>query len=285
MTVPAGAAVAAAVRRAARATTLPLDLPGGTVVSLLVLDRPGGGLTVRPVDRRRRAGCRARRIGRRRRWREPAPAGSPCWPSGYPGGDVAGASRRRRLPLRCAARPGTAAAVRAGSPRRRFRPTRRSGCPRRVRLGAWRRQRAGRRTADGVDTAPDAVRLPGPRPLDPETGTAGWFRAGPAPGRPWARPSSPGTSTASHGPGVFFRFGGWRRGDPVLVPTGRRHHVRFVVTGWRAIPRAAFPTAEVYGPTPDPELRLITCGGRFDAATRSYVDNVVVFARATGVPR
>ena len=40
-----------------------------------------------------------------------------------------------------------------------------------------------------------------------------------------------------------------------------------------------FDTAEVYGPTDDAELRLITCGGRLDTATHSYEDNVVVYAR------
>ena len=44
-------------------------------------------------------------------------------------------------------------------------------------------------------------------------------------------------------------------------------------------PKAAFPTAEVYGPTPDAQLRLITCGGDFDRSRRGYADNVVVFAR------
>ncbi len=39
-----------------------------------------------------------------------------------------------------------------------------------------------------------------------------------------------------------------------------------------------FPTAEVYGPTAGPELRLVTCGGPFDRRSRSYRDNVVVFA-------
>jgi hypothetical protein len=34
----------------------------------------------------------------------------------------------------------------------------------------------------------------------------------------------------------------------------------------------------VYGPTPDPELRLITCGGALDHATRHYLSNVVVYA-------
>jgi hypothetical protein len=43
-----------------------------------------------------------------------------------------------------------------------------------------------------------------------------------------------------------------------------------------------FPTASVYGPVPDAELRLITCGGTFDRSLGSYLSNVVVFARLTG---
>ena len=48
------------------------------------------------------------------------------------------------------------------------------------------------------------------------------------------------------------------------------------------MPKAQFPTAAVYAPTPRPELRLITCGGRFDRAARNYVDNVVVEAVVVG---
>ena len=32
-------------------------------------------------------------------------------------------------------------------------------------------------------------------------------------------------------------------------------------------PKTAFPTDRVYGDTPTPELRLITCGGEFDDDT------------------
>ena len=39
-----------------------------------------------------------------------------------------------------------------------------------------------------------------------------------------------------------------------------------------------FPTEQVYVPAPSPELRLITCGGTFDAATGSYLSNVVIHA-------
>jgi hypothetical protein len=44
--------------------------------------------------------------------------------------------------------------------------------------------------------------------------------------------------------------------------------------------KEAFPTNAVYGPTPGPELRLVTCGGDFNRQRRSYVDNVVVYAMA-----
>ena len=35
---------------------------------------------------------------------------------------------------------------------------------------------------------------------------------------------------------------------------------------------------EVFGPTPQPRLVLVTCGGSFDSARRHYADNVVVYA-------
>ncbi|WP_448640698.1 sortase domain-containing protein [Geodermatophilus sp. URMC 63] len=57
---------------------------------------------------------------------------------------------------------------------------------------------------------------------------------------------------------------------------------RFTVTEVERHPKDAFPTREVYGPTADAQLRLITCGGDFDRSARSYEDNVVVFATLTG---
>jgi hypothetical protein len=54
------------------------------------------------------------------------------------------------------------------------------------------------------------------------------------------------------------------------------------VTEVHEVPKAQFPTEAVYAPTPRPELRLVTCGGRFDRSVHSYVDNVVVDAVVTG---
>ena len=46
----------------------------------------------------------------------------------------------------------------------------------------------------------------------------------------------------------------------------------------RSYPKSRFPTLAVYGPVPDAELRLITCGGAFDVATGHYLSNVIVYA-------
>jgi hypothetical protein len=58
--------------------------------------------------------------------------------------------------------------------------------------------------------------------------------------------------------------------------------VAFTVTSVQVYAKDQFPTASVYGPVPDAELRLITCGGTFDRTLGSYLSNVVVFARLTG---
>lgn len=53
---------------------------------------------------------------------------------------------------------------------------------------------------------------------------------------------------------------------------------RFRVTEAKMVEKDAFPTAEVYGPTEEPTLRLITCGGLFDPTAKSYEGNLLVFA-------
>jgi hypothetical protein len=54
--------------------------------------------------------------------------------------------------------------------------------------------------------------------------------------------------------------------------------VKFLVTAVRTYLKDQFPTQTVYGPTPDAELRLITCGGAWDPATGHYLSNIVVYA-------
>jgi len=68
----------------------------------------------------------------------------------------------------------------------------------------------------------------------------------------------------------------------VGVTGGDGRDVIFTVDTVEQHPKDRFPTEAVYGYTPDPSLRLVTCGGDFDRGARSYVDNIVVFASLVG---
>jgi sortase (surface protein transpeptidase) len=107
---------------------------------------------------------------------------------------------------------------------------------------------------------------------------AGWFTGSPAPGAVGPAVLA-GHVDSWRGPAVFFRLGQLQDGDAVVVTRADGTTLEFTVTRVARYPKSAFPTAAVYGPTADPQLRLITCGGRFDRTRRSYVDDVVVFAR------
>jgi sortase (surface protein transpeptidase) len=107
---------------------------------------------------------------------------------------------------------------------------------------------------------------------------AGWYAQGTAPGD--VGPAVIAGHVDSHnGPAVFFRLYQLHADDLIQVQRGTRW-VIFRVFATGRYPKDRFPTAEVYGPTPDAQLRLITCGGVFNKTRRSYVDNVVVYAVA-----
>jgi hypothetical protein len=108
---------------------------------------------------------------------------------------------------------------------------------------------------------------------------AGWYSGGVVPGD--LGPAIVGGHVDSRrGPGVFFALRSLRPDDLVEITRSDGRTARFAVTRVEQVAKEQFPTAAVYGPTPRPELRLITCGGRFDRTARSYTDNVVVEAVA-----
>jgi Sortase domain len=109
------------------------------------------------------------------------------------------------------------------------------------------------------------------------TAVAGWYTGSP-------RPGATGSSViAGHidshlGPGVFYRLRLLHPGNKIFVRQADGRLATFRVTAVHEYPKARFPTGQVYGPTPDAELHLITCGGTFDDATGTYLSNVVVFS-------
>ena len=114
--------------------------------------------------------------------------------------------------------------------------------------------------------------------VPPPTSTvAGWFTGSPRPG---AVGSSiiVGHVDSKSGPGIFFRLPELQKGDDVYVKRSDGTTAEFRVTEVQEYPKDQFPTETVFGPTPDAELRLITCGGTFDSVTGHYLSNIIVYA-------
>jgi Sortase domain len=109
------------------------------------------------------------------------------------------------------------------------------------------------------------------------TTVAGWYTGSPRPGSIGSA-IIVGHIDSETGPGVFYRLSELRSGDDVFVKRADGTTAEFRVTSIQTYLKDQFPTEEVYGPTPDAELRLITCGGAFDSATGHYLSNIVVYA-------
>lgn len=108
---------------------------------------------------------------------------------------------------------------------------------------------------------------------------AGWFRGGPRPGEPGSAVLL-GHVDSPSGPAVFAGLAVLPRGARVVVDRADGSSVTFRVQRTATYPRSRFPVEEVYLPTLEPSLRLITCGGRYDRRRGGYQANVVVFATA-----
>ena len=107
---------------------------------------------------------------------------------------------------------------------------------------------------------------------------AGWFAPGPAPGQ-FGPAVLAGHVDSQDGPAVFHRLSELRPGAIVDVARADGRTARFAVDKVERYAKDRFPTVAVYGDTTHrAELRLITCGGRFDSGTGHYTDNVVVYA-------
>lgn len=112
---------------------------------------------------------------------------------------------------------------------------------------------------------------------------AGWFTGGPTPGE--RGPAVIAGHIDMNGPGVFYRLAKVRPGDWVMVTRADGSRPVFRVAQVSRYPKNQFPTKLVYSNINHPGLRLITCGGTFNARTGHYEDNLVVFADLIGTAK
>jgi sortase (surface protein transpeptidase) len=117
-------------------------------------------------------------------------------------------------------------------------------------------------------------------PADPAD--AGWFTGGPTPGALGPAVIA-GHVTWNGAREVFYRLGSLRPGDEVIVTRKDGKTAIFTVSRVARFSKERFPSRAVYGQIDHAGLRLITCGGTYDAARHKYADNVIVFARLEAV--
>ena len=110
---------------------------------------------------------------------------------------------------------------------------------------------------------------------------AGWYSGAPTPGE-----LGPAVITAhvrwKGERGAFADLKKLDPGDQIGVRRADGSTVLFEVLRVEQYAKDRFPTAEVYGRTRGPSLRLITCGGAFNRSSGHYVDNTIVFADPVG---
>jgi hypothetical protein len=109
-----------------------------------------------------------------------------------------------------------------------------------------------------------------------------WYDRGPAPGQDGPAVLLGHVDAAGVGPAVFYKLGDLVPGDLVYVTRKDHRTVVFRVTAVTLYPEQDFPAQEVYGYTPHPTLRLITCGGDYDERTHHYLDRTIAFAVYAG---
>jgi sortase (surface protein transpeptidase) len=114
-------------------------------------------------------------------------------------------------------------------------------------------------------------------PPDDEPHLAGWYRHSVTPGQPGRTVIVGHLDSTDSGPAVFWRVGDLRRGDTVEVTRRDGLVVVFRVVRTTVHPKNEFPADQIYAPSRRPELRLVTCGGRYDQAS-GWTDNVIVHA-------
>jgi sortase (surface protein transpeptidase) len=117
--------------------------------------------------------------------------------------------------------------------------------------------------------------------LDPpeRVATVGWYRYSPP-----LRSAAGSTVLAGHvddseqGRGAFFRLGELRPGDTLSVVDRAGRQYPFRVVARQQWPKTAVPLDRLFALDGAYRLTLITCGGNFDPAARSYRDNIAVTA-------
>jgi LPXTG-site transpeptidase (sortase) family protein len=111
----------------------------------------------------------------------------------------------------------------------------------------------------------------------PPYGLAAWYRQGPQPGA--AGPSVIiGHVDSKKKADVFHRLNALKPGDVILVFDKSGDVATFQADSSELVLKKDLPKDRIWNNTSQPVLRLITCGGKWDASIGHYLSNLIVYA-------
>jgi sortase (surface protein transpeptidase) len=132
----------------------------------------------------------------------------------------------------------------------------------------------------GIDADIDAVgvQADGQMALPADVDRVGWYRFGPAPGAGGSAVLAGHVDDRDQGLGAMAPLRDAAVGQEVDVQDGAGATTRWRVVSRELIQKPGLPLDRLFARDGPPRLTLITCGGPFQPALRSYRDNVVVVA-------
>jgi len=105
---------------------------------------------------------------------------------------------------------------------------------------------------------------------------ASWFNLGVRPGEMGSAVLLGHVDGGDGKLGIFHDIHALNLGDLINVGRADGSTAVFKVTRVRTVLKSAFPSQDVYGPKPDAEIQLVTCGGTLDRAAHNYLSSVIV---------
>lgn len=110
---------------------------------------------------------------------------------------------------------------------------------------------------------------------------AGWYEFGPAPGEAGNAVVTGHVDSREQGLGAFHGLVDLAVGDRIVVDADDGTTSTWEVTGRALLDKSGLDTTSLFRRTGPAQLVLVTCGGNFDHAIRSYDSNLVVVATRT----
>jgi hypothetical protein len=129
-----------------------------------------------------------------------------------------------------------------------------------------------------LDVIPVGVREDGQMDVPELVREVGWYRFGPAPGAERGSAVLSAHVDSDRGPAPMAELLRTRAGEPVEVATASGADLRFRIVAVERFSKHELPLDAIFARDGDPLVRLITCGGEWDAAAGAYEDNIVVTA-------